>query len=85
MRCPNIYYDPRSAMPGPPWVSLHAKCVVIDERWTFITSANFTDRGQTRNLEVRVCIEDQAFAGQLAAQWHALVGRRLVERFPSPI
>jgi phosphatidylserine/phosphatidylglycerophosphate/cardiolipin synthase-like enzyme len=80
---PDIYYDPRSAMPGPPWVSLHAKCVVIDEQWTFITSANFTDRGQTRNLEVGVCIEDRAFANQLAGQWRALVSRRLVERFPA--
>jgi phosphatidylserine/phosphatidylglycerophosphate/cardiolipin synthase-like enzyme len=78
---PNVYYDPRSAVMGPPWVSMHAKCVVIDERWTFITSANFTERGQTRNLEVGVCIEDEAFASQLASQWQALVAHELVVRY----
>jgi phosphatidylserine/phosphatidylglycerophosphate/cardiolipin synthase-like enzyme len=78
---PSVYYDPRSAMPGPPWVSMHAKCVVIDERWTFITSANFTERGQERNLEVGVCIEDRSFASQLAAQWRGLVSRGLVAMY----
>lgn len=78
---PSIYYDPRSAVPGPPWVSMHAKCVVVDEHWTFITSANFTERGQTRNLEVGVCIEDMSFASQLAAQWHTLVAQDLVARY----
>ena len=33
---PDVYYDPRTAMPGPPWASLHAKCVVVDERITLI-------------------------------------------------
>ena len=78
---PGVYYDPRSAIAGPPWVSMHAKCVVIDERWAFITSANFTERGQTRNLEVGVCIEDKAFASQLATQWQALIAHDLVVRY----
>ncbi|MEY4577863.1 MAG: hypothetical protein RL701_2566 [Pseudomonadota bacterium] len=77
---PAVHYDPRSAVPGPPWVSMHAKCIVVDDHWVFITSANFTERGQTRNLEVGVCIEDPAFAGQLAAQWRGLVTRGLVVR-----
>lgn len=75
---PDIYYDPRSAVEGPPWVSLHAKCIVVDDHWVFITSANFTERAQTRNLEVGVCIEDRAFAGDLAAQWRMLVNADLV-------
>lgn len=78
---PQIYYDPRSAVPGPPWVSMHAKCIVVDECWTFISSANFTERGQQRNLEVGVCIEDRAFASQLAGQWRSLIAGGLVELY----
>lgn len=78
---PDIYYDPRSAVEGPPWVSLHAKCIVVDDHWVFITSANFTERAQTRNLEVGVCVEDRAFASDLAAQWRVLVNADLVTRY----
>jgi phosphatidylserine/phosphatidylglycerophosphate/cardiolipin synthase-like enzyme len=77
---PVIYYDPQSAVAGPPWVSLHAKCIVIDEAVSLVTSANFTERGQTRNIEIGVCIEDREFAERLAAQWQALIARGLVER-----
>lgn len=70
---PDVYYDPRTAVPGPPWVSLHAKCVVVDERWSFVSSANFTDRGHTRNIELGVLIEDAAFAEQIVTHWRALV------------
>lgn len=70
---PVIYYDPRTAVPGPPWVSLHAKCVVVDERWSLVTSANFTDRAQTRNIELGVLIEDVAFSKRIAGQWRELV------------
>jgi phosphatidylserine/phosphatidylglycerophosphate/cardiolipin synthase-like enzyme len=51
------------------FASLHAKCVVIDGRWVFITSANFTDRGQTRNIEVGVVLDDGHLAGVLEAQF----------------
>ena len=77
---PEVYYDPRTAAPGPPWVSLHAKCGVVDDEVALITSANFTDRGQTRNTELGVRIEDPAFAGQVAAQWRGLVSAGVVTR-----
>lgn len=51
------------------FASLHAKCVVVDERWVLVTSANFTDRGQTRNVEVGVLLDDAGFAGVLEAQF----------------
>lgn len=78
---PDVYYDPRTAVPGPPWASLHAKCVVVDDRKALITSANFTDRGQTRNIEAGVLIEDDEFSRKLAAQWRTLVSHRLVQRY----
>ncbi len=78
---PAVYYDPRTAAPGPPWVSLHAKCVVVDEELTFVTSANFTDRGQTRNLELGVLVKDADFARAVLTQWNMLVSDGLVRRY----
>lgn len=66
---PAIHYDPRP-LTGEIYTSLHAKCVVVDDREALVTSANFTDRAQTRNVEVGALIADHRFARQLAAQWH---------------
>jgi len=76
---PQVFYDPRTAAPGA-FVSLHAKCIIVDEAQTLVTSANFTDRGQTRNIEVGVLIEDPSFAARLAAQWLSLVDIGLMVR-----
>ena len=78
---PDVYYDPRTAAPGPPWVSLHAKCIVADDEATLITSANFTARGQTRNIEAGVLITDRGFAEQLAGHWRQLVAEGFVRRY----
>ncbi|WP_437303797.1 DISARM system phospholipase D-like protein DrmC [Sorangium sp. So ce388] len=78
---PDVYYDPRTAMPGPPWASLHAKCIVVDDERTLITSANFTDRGQRRNIEAGVLIEDAPFAAEVSAQWRLLITADLVRRY----
>jgi phosphatidylserine/phosphatidylglycerophosphate/cardiolipin synthase-like enzyme len=53
--------------------SLHAKCVAVDGERAFISSANFTARGQERNIEAGVLINDAAFARQLERQWMSLV------------
>ena len=51
------------------FASLHAKCVVVDGVWVFVTSANFTSRGQTRNVEVGVLVEDVRLGAVLEAQF----------------
>ncbi len=78
---PEVFYDPRTAAPGPPWASLHAKCIVVDDERTLVTSANFTDRGHTRNIEAGVLIEDRAFAEELTAQWRQLIVAGLLNRY----
>ncbi|WP_437877940.1 DISARM system phospholipase D-like protein DrmC [Sorangium sp. So ce513] len=78
---PDVYYDPRTATPGPPWASLHAKCIVVDDERALITSANFTERGQTRNIEAGVLIEDRSFAEELGAQWRILIAAGLVRPY----
>jgi phosphatidylserine/phosphatidylglycerophosphate/cardiolipin synthase-like enzyme len=50
---PKLYYDPRSLeVDQTKRTSLHAKCVVVDKEVTFVSSANFTEAAQTRNIEV---------------------------------
>jgi hypothetical protein len=52
-------------------VSLHAKCVVVDRRVSLVGSANFTQRGQERNIEVGVRMESEDLATRIVAQFHA--------------
>lgn len=75
---PNVYYDPRTVRPSGPrgakeYASLHAKCVVVDERWSLVGSANFTDRGQTRNIEVGALLDDPSFAQAVLRQFRGAV------------
>jgi hypothetical protein len=49
----------------------YTKCIVVDERRALVTSANFTKRAQTRNIEVGVLIEDEHFARALVHQWRS--------------
>jgi phosphatidylserine/phosphatidylglycerophosphate/cardiolipin synthase-like enzyme len=69
---PDLYFDPRTAEPRS-HASLHAKCVIVDHEHSLITSANFTNRGQTRNIELGVLIHDRAYASAVEQQWNALV------------
>jgi phospholipase D-like protein len=78
---PRFYYDPRTVAPVSPGrsrVLLHSKCVVVDDRTAFITSANFTHNGHARNIETGVLIEDEKFAGELAGHWHTLISAGLL-------
>lgn len=78
---PRLYCDARALKPGPPYSSLHAKCVVVDGWRAMVSSANFTLTGQERNIEVGVLLDDPAFASALAAQWLGLVESRLVVKY----
>ena len=69
-RLPTVYYDPRSVSDDIPIrSSLHAKCVVVDESDVFVSSANFTEAGQERNIEVGLRLDN------------AWLARKLVEHF----
>jgi hypothetical protein len=78
---PRIYYDKRALMVGPPYSSLHAKCVVVDGARAFVSSANFTQRAQEQNIEVGVLIDDASFASFLAGQWLGLIEAGIVGEF----
>lgn len=82
-RLPEVYYDPRSLAPdGAERASLHAKCIVVDERVAFVSSANFTEAAQLRNIEVGVLLRSPALARQLAGHFEALADRNVLVRLP---
>jgi phosphatidylserine/phosphatidylglycerophosphate/cardiolipin synthase-like enzyme len=73
-RLPDLFYDPRALSPDAgPRASLHAKCLVVDHRVSFITSANFTEAAQDRNIEAGVLINDPQLAGRVERQLESLV------------
>lgn len=64
---PSVFYDPRSLEPwGSKRSSLHAKCLVIDRETALVTSANFTEAAQQRNIEAGVIVRDGHFAARIA-------------------
>jgi phosphatidylserine/phosphatidylglycerophosphate/cardiolipin synthase-like enzyme len=72
-RLPELYYDPRSLdLEAAKRSSLHAKCTVIDRRLALVTSANFTEAAQTRNIEVGALIRCERFAERLAGHFVTL-------------
>ena len=73
-RLPAVYYDPRSlALDAEKRASLHAKCVVVDGQVAFVSSANFTEAAQERNIEVGVLLQVPAVAEQLTRHFAALI------------
>ncbi len=80
-RLPEVFYDPRSlADLGTVRSSLHAKCVVVDSRHVFVSSANFTEAGQKRNIEVGLKIESRSLARQITAHFRQLHAHGLAQK-----
>lgn len=56
-RLPRVFYDPRALeMDSHKKACLHAKCIVVDRKEVFVSSANFTEAAQERYLEVGLLI-----------------------------
>lgn len=77
---PRLYYDTR-ADDADGSSTMHAKCVVVDDREVLITSANFTGRAQHTNVELGVHVIDRPFAERVSGQWRALVTGGFFRRF----
>lgn len=79
VRLPEVFHDPRSlALDTDKRSSLHAKCVVVDRRVAFVSSANFTEAAQERNIEVGVLIRSRTFAEQLAEHFELLADQEVL-------
>jgi hypothetical protein len=76
---PEVYYDPRSLeMSTHEKSAMHAKCIAVDGRDLFVSSANFTEAAQNRNLEVGLLIRSVSLAENLVRHFDALVEQRLL-------
>lgn len=76
---PTIFYDPRSLeMGGDKRACMHAKCIVVDRRAAFVTSANFTEAAQQRNIEVGLLFRNPLLAEQLTRFFDAMLSEGLL-------
>jgi phosphatidylserine/phosphatidylglycerophosphate/cardiolipin synthase-like enzyme len=76
---PELWYDPLSLLPhGPQRAVAHAKCVVADNRYLFVSSANFTEASQNRNLEAGVLVESTTLAARMVEFLEGLIRERRV-------
>ena len=74
IRLPSVFYDPRALSLGfGPKACLHAKCVVIDDHYLLITSANFTEAAHKRNLEAGILLDDPIAARSIQSQFDNLL------------
>ena len=65
---PEVFYDPRALSPDrSKRAALHAKCVVADGRDGLVSSANFTEAAQERNVEVGVLLHSTSVRKILSA------------------
>lgn len=80
---PQLFYDPRSLEQSTERrSSLHAKCVVVDRRVALVTSANFTEAAQLRNIEAGVLVRYQPLVERLAGYFEGLQASGVVIRCP---
>ena len=77
---PKFYYDPRT-LDSRVYASMHAKTLVVDEERVLIGSANFTNRGQTRNIEAGALLDDPGFAKALATQFQSLIDGNYIRSY----
>lgn len=71
---PRVYYW-RASCAHQSRASMHAKCIVVDGQKVLIGSANFTQRGHKRNLEIGVRLDDPAAATVIVAQFDLLIAK----------
>ena len=78
---PHVYcceqtMDAENAKPG----SLHAKCIAVDDKQVFVSSANFTEAGQDRNIEVGLLVRSAVLSERLNRFFESLVDNHYFRR-----
>ena len=72
-RLPEVYFDPRSLEDNAKKKAvLHAKCVVVDQQQAFVSSANFTEAAQERNIEVGLLVRSPRIAERITQFFEAM-------------
>jgi phosphatidylserine/phosphatidylglycerophosphate/cardiolipin synthase-like enzyme len=76
---PHVFYYPLSLEAAPhKKAALHAKCVVVDRRTVFVSSANFTEAAHERNIEVGLLIQAAWLAERILGYFEALIAAGLL-------
>ncbi len=80
---PHLYYYPRSLeISASERGSLHAKCVVIDRKAALVSSANFTEAAQHRNIEIGLLIRYSPMVTRLKNYFDSLVASGQLKAVP---
>lgn len=80
-RLPEVYYDPRSLDAySTSKSSLHAKCIVVDQNKSFVSSANFSVAAQKRNIEVGLLVKSELIAKKLECHFDTLCSNNHLKR-----
>ena len=80
---PEVYFDPRALhTDSHTRASLHAKVVVVDRAKLFLTSANFTEAAQQRNIEMGLLSRAAYLAEQVATYFEGLRQAGHLHRLP---
>ena len=75
-RVPEIFFFPASLDDNLEKRSvLHAKCVVVDQKTVFVSSANFTEAAQNRNIELGLLINSPALAERITAHFDSMLAQ----------
>ncbi len=70
---PQVFYDPRSLdLEADKRAGLHAKCVVVDGEAVFVSSANFTEAAQQRNIEMGLLVRSHWLAERVTRHFEML-------------
>jgi len=76
---PEVFFYPRSLETDTERrACLHAKCVVVDGKDIFVSSANFTEAAQQRNLEIGLLIHSAEVANRVTQYFNELLGKGLI-------
>jgi phosphatidylserine/phosphatidylglycerophosphate/cardiolipin synthase-like enzyme len=76
---PQVFYDPRSLdLAADKRACLHAKCIVVDGESVFISSANFTEAAQERNIEIGLLVRSHSLAERVVLHFDTLLTANLL-------
>ena len=82
MRLPDVFYDPRPLADDDESKSacLHAKFVIADSQHVFLSSANFTEAAQQRNIEAGILLDSSVLACDLESHFQSLIDHGFLKR-----
>lgn len=80
---PRVFFDPRGVQSDPMGRALqHAKCIVVDLERVLVTSANYTESGHLRNVELGIVVRDHDLASRVDSQFRKLIADGFLQRLP---